>query len=77
MFVGVSHSGGVAERSNAAVLKLIVGIALGCKDRHLFRNSGTWMHGVEPAGTGVGIKIGIRPQPVRALTVRAPTRLGG
>jgi hypothetical protein len=49
----------VAERSNAAVLKLSVGIAPGCKGRHLFRNPGTWMQGREPSGTGVGIKVGI------------------
>ena len=41
MFIAVSHAGGVAERPNAAVLKLIVDAALTCKDWHLFRNSGT------------------------------------
>jgi len=60
MFIAVSHSGGVAERSNAAVLKMKLAVAPGCTEWHSFRESGTEMHGVEPIGTGVGIKVGIK-----------------
>jgi hypothetical protein len=60
MFIGVSHSGGVAERSNAAVLKSIVAIALGCTERHSFRSVGTQMHALELSGIGVGIKVGFK-----------------
>jgi len=35
-------------------------VALGCREWHSFRESGTGMHGADPSGTGVGIKIGIK-----------------
>ncbi len=60
LFIAGSRLGGVAERSNAAVLKMTLAVALACNEWHSFRNSGTWMHGGEPAGTGVGIKVGIK-----------------
>ena len=41
MFIGVSCSGGVADRSNAAVLKIDSDDALGGIEWHLFRESGT------------------------------------
>jgi len=76
MFIAVSHTGGVAERSNAAVLELIVGIALGCRDWHLFRNSGTGMQGGEPSGTGVGIGLA-STEPHASLAATGPSRKRG
>jgi hypothetical protein len=60
MFIGDSPLGGVAERSNAAVLKIDLANALRCRERHSFQESGTEMHRAEWSGIGVGIRIGIK-----------------
>ena len=49
------------HRAARAVLKLIVAVALGCTERHLFRKVGSQVHAAELSGTGVGIMVGIKP----------------
>jgi hypothetical protein len=60
MFIAVSHPGGVAERSNAAVLKLLVVHAPNGKTWQAFRGFGTYRHQQATHGIGAGIKHGIR-----------------
>jgi len=56
MFIAVSHSGGVAERTNAAVLKIVVMDARNCREWRSFQEFGIELHRAEWSGIGVGIK---------------------
>jgi hypothetical protein len=70
MFIGVSRSGGVAERSNAAVLKLMVADAPNGKTWQASCELGIKWHRCAAPGSRVGIKPGINRQTGAPITPR-------